>query len=657
MEETRRPPAEGDTEIRRKAVLELRGRQSTVAVRMLLKAMEDPSWRVRKAASEILTNEYPVEHYADGLIKLLAIEENAGARNSAIETLVRLGKKVTTHLVDAYDSSGRDVRKFIVDIIGEVKDKKALPLLLKALKDEDDNVKASAVEHLGQMGDRSVVDALIEILNSGDIWTAFPAADALGRIGDRKAIPALLGALKVKALREPVLRGLSHLSAPETLEHIVPLLADASRSIQEETMITVGTFYHKGVPADFISGTIHRLCGPEVIHKIAKHAWSAKTDVRTAAILLLGLMQDERALGPLLDLYSEESVAEDVKKALAFIGKGRPESLIGLLRSDNEYQRRLIAEVAVEVASPLYRQLFEDLLSDRDGHVRAFAAIGLSRLRDKGAVQSLKRLLSDPYEDIQEAAVAALSDLREGLDVEEFVACLRAEDAALRKNAAFLLGRIGARDSIAALGFALKDADVTVRQAVVEALSSLKTEEAAKYLVFALTDENPHIRASAALSLGSMEGRRPDPLILLLSDPDDSVKVAAVRAIGMTGDRSAVGHLVNMLVNQNGFVVTTAIESLARLGGEEAGNAIANMLGTNDPEIRRTAIRSLSCFSGFEERVLSFLHDPDWATRIAALETLSRCAAGRLDEKIGELYDREEDPAVRRIMEELFGVR
>lgn len=657
MDEIKKPTTEGDTETRRRAVLELAGKQSAVEAEQLIKAMEDRSWRVRKTASEILTAEYPVEHYVGGLIKLLTIEENAGARNSAIETLVKLGKKVTASLTEAFDTPNSDVRKFIVDIIGEVKDKKALPLLLKALKDEDENVKASAVEHLGQMGDRSVVDALVEILGSGDIWTAFPAADALGRIGDRKAVPALLDALKVKALRESVLKGLGHLSVPETLQHIVPFLSDPSRTIQEETVRTIGIFYHKGVPADFISDTINRLSGPETIHKIAKHAWSAKADVRTTAILLLGLMQDERALAPLLELYAEDSVVEDVKRALVFIGKRRPESLLPLFDSDNEYQRRLIAEVAGHVVSPVYRDLFEDLLSDKDGHVRAFAAIGLSRLKDKGAVQSLKKLLSDPYEDIQEAAVKALSDLSDGLDVDEFIGCLKDEDVALRRNAALLLGKIGAKGSVGALGFALKDADISVRQAVVEALSSLDTEEAVKYLVFALTDEDPYIRASAALSLGSMGTKNVDPLLLLLTDSDDAVKVAAIRAIGMTGEAGAVKHLVNMLANQNGFVVTTAIESLGRLGGEEAGNAVAGMLGSDDSEIRRTAIRSLSCFDGFEGAVLPFLRDPDWATRVAAVETLSRGPSGKVRERVEELYDGEEDHAVRRAVEERFGVR
>src|SRR5512136_2874403 len=147
-----------EIEVRRKAVLELKGKAPEEAIPLLLNAMEDVSWRVRKAASEILMDGYAPDYYIRGLIQLLYLDENAGARNSAIETLVRLGKKATPLLIGSFDTLNRDVRKFIIDVIGEIKDRKALPLLLRALKDEDDNVRASAVEHLGQMGDLSVVD-------------------------------------------------------------------------------------------------------------------------------------------------------------------------------------------------------------------------------------------------------------------------------------------------------------------------------------------------------------------------------------------------------------------------------------------------------------------------------------------------------------------
>ncbi len=658
MQEMKRLLNDEDIEFRRKAVLELKGKPADRAVPRLLKALEDSSWRVRKTASEILMEEWPLEHYAGGLIRLLYLEDNAGARNSAIETLVRLGKKITPFLAEAFETPNADVRKFIIDIVGEVKDTKALPLLLKALKDEDDNVKASAVEHLGRMGDSSVVDALIEILKGGDLWTAFPAADALGRIGDKKAIPSLLEALSVKALREPVLKGLGHLSVPETLRHIVPFLVDSSRSIQEETLKTIGTFYHKGVSADFIYETVRRYCGPEIIDRLASLAWSKKADVRVNAILLMGLLQDERALGPLLELFMDESLAEDVKKALIFIGRSKPAALISLFETENEYQLRFISEVAANVASPLYYSVFEKLLVDGDGHVRALAAIGLSKIGDLRAVVPLKNLLSDPYVDVQEAAVAALSTLREGIDVGEFISLLEDKNPVVRRNAASLLGKLGAEESLKALAFALKDGDVSVRQAVIGALSTIRTPESTKCLIFALTDENPSIRASAALSLGSHGGGQTiESLILLLSDTDDSVRVAAIRSLGMTGEKKAVKSLIGMLVDHNGFIVTTAIESLGKLKGEEARNALIGMVSSDDREIRRTAIRSLASFEGIEGAVLPYLNDPDWATRVAAVEVLGRRGTEKVRGEIEKLFDYEEDPAVRRAIEECLDVR
>ncbi|HXX53430.1 MAG TPA: HEAT repeat domain-containing protein [Thermodesulfovibrionales bacterium] len=648
-----------ETEVRRKAVLELEGKPPEASVPLLLKAMEDVSWRVRKTASEVLMGGYAPDYYMRGLIQLLYLDENAGARNSAIEALVRLGKRATPLLIEGFHTLNRDVRKFIIDIIGEIKDRRTLSLLVKALKDEDDNVRASAVEHLGQMGDQTVVDALIEILEGGDLWTAFPAADALGRIGDKRAIPALLHALSVKALREPALKGLSHLSAPETLQHIIPFLTDSSKSIQEETVRTIGVFYHRGVSADFISRTMHTLCGPEIISKLVSHAWSKKTDVRVTAILLLGLMQDERALGPLLELSAEESLSEDVKRALIFIGKSTPKSLLPLFQTDSPYQRRFIVEVAADVASPLYYPVFKTLLDDDDGHVRALAATGLAAIRDPRAAGCIKRLLSDPYEDVQEAAVVALSNLGEGIDMQELINYLKDKSPVLRKNAAMLLGRLGATESVNALGFALKDGDVSVRQAVVEALSSMKTEESVKYLVFALTDEKAHIRASASLSLGSMESDRVvEPLILLLlTDSDDTVRVSAARSLGMIGNKGAVSHLIGVLGDRNGFVVATAMESLGRLGGDEAREALIGMLNSGEKEIKRTAIRALSPFEGSEGIILPYLNDPDWATRTAAVKALRVRANERVRNEIEKCYDREEDPAVRKTIEEYFDVR
>ncbi len=657
MQELIKRLSDSNIETRREGVESIKGRRDSAYIPLLLNAMEDASWRVRKTAVDILFDDYTVEKYISGLIRLLSIEDNAGARNSAIEALIRLGKKATAYLIDAFKTPNRDVRKFIIDVLGEQRDSRSLPLMLEAIRDEDENVSATAVEHLGKMGEVSVVDALIEILDEGDLWVAYPAADALGRIGNRKAVPHLLAALKKKPLREPVMKALGRLSDASTIEYIVPLLDDPSRNIQEQALKTIERFYHNGIDADFITGEMRKILGTRAMELLISHAWSAKREVRISAILLLGLMKDEAAYGPLLEISQEEEFAEDVKKALVYIGRGKPESLLKLFETDNPRQMRFICEVTEWVVSPVYYDILDRLLSNDDGHVRATAAVSISKLKDQRAVERLKEMLLDPYEDVQEAAVAALANLKEVLDAERLVPFLRHTDAVLRRNTALLLGKIGSYAAAKDLGFALKDEDVRVRRAVVGALSSIGTEEAVRYLKYALTDESPDIRISAALSLGAIGGEGVlESLTILSRDADSSVRVAAAKSIGMLKERSAVGTLIGLLADSNGFVVTTAIESLGEVGGKEARDAITDMLSSTDEEIRRTAITALAPFENVESSLIPFLKDRDWATRLAAVRTLGRNAGAYVRKELERLLDTEEDATVIKAVEETLRV-
>lgn len=648
---------DSDIEERREAVERMRGMKDESCIPLLLEAMGDVSWRVRKTAVDILFEEYSIEKYIQGLIQLLYIDDNAGARNSAIEALIRLGKKATVFLIDAFKTSDKDVRKFIIDVLGEQMDLRSLPLMLEAIRDEDENVRVTAVEHLGKIGEPSVVDALIQILDSGDLWTAYPAADALGRIGDKKAVPHLLSALKKKPLREPILKALGLLSESSTLEYIIPLMEDASKNIQERTLKTIERFYHNGVDAEFITSEIKRILGSKVMGLLIAHAWSNKREVRISAILLLGLMKDEAAYGPLLNISHEEEFAEDVKKALVFIGRDKPESLLKLFDTDNPQQRRFICEVTEKIASPVYYDILERMLADEDGHVRSIAAVSISRLNDMRVVEKLKELLTDSYEDVQEAAIDALSSLKEALKIEELIRMLRDENTMLRENTARLLGKIEAAEAVKDLGFALKDDNIKVRKAVVDALSLIRTDEALRYLAYALTDENPDIRISAALSLGAAGGKGIlDSLIILTTDPDNSVRVAAAKSLGMLRDRRAVKTLIDLLHDRSGFVVTTSIEALGLIRGREAKNAISEMLYSDDVEVKRTAIISLASFKNIEGKLIPFLGNHDWAVRITAVRALGRGVEGNVRIELEKLLDTEEDPAVIKAVEETLRV-
>lgn len=646
-----------DVEVRREAVASLSGKSGDLYMLMLLRSLEDVNWRVRSTAMDILIEEHPVEKFIEGLIRLLYLDDNVGARNSAIGALIRLNKKATPFLIEAFKTPNRDVRKFIIDVLGEYEDTRSLPLMLDALKDEDENVRATAIEHIGKIRESSVVDALIAILESDDIWTAYPAADALGRIGDKKAIPSLIKALQKKTLRGPAIKALSSIADPMTLQYIVPFLEDSSKTTQEDAILGIQRFYHKGVREEIIIDSIKSILGDRILETLIEQIWSVKPDVRISAILILGMMKDERALRPLLDVSQDENFREEVKRALVFIGKDKPEFLLDLFETDNAYQKRFLCEVAGSIASPVYFATLEKLLSDEDGHVRSLTAIAISRLGNQKAIEPLKRLLTDPYEDVQEAAVRALSNLREGLSTTELLDMLDEPIPLQRKNVSLLLGRIGATEAIPALGFVLKDAHVSVRKAVIEAFSHLKTKESISFLILALTDEEPDIRALSALSLGSLGGEGSfEALSLLLSDPDDAVRVAVTKALGILKDTRAVNPLIRLLTDDNGFVIATAIESLGKLGGDEARKALLHKLISEDPEIRRTAIKALAGFSDVDKKVLPFLNDDDWATRLAAVEVLGTKPKGNIKRELERLLDVEEDPVVKKAVKESLGV-
>jgi len=655
-----------DVEKRRLSIEALRGRPSEENLRALIESMKDESWRIRKTALEILFEDYSPEQYISQLIGLLYLGDNAGARNTAIEALTRLGRRATPYLIEAFETKDRDVRKFIIDILGSLDDQRAIPLMLRALSDEDENVKVTAVEHLGRVKESSVVDALIKILKSDDLWTAYPAADALGRIGDRRAIPYLVEALSKKTLRIPVLKSLARFAEPSTLSAIVPLLQDQSKTIQEEVLKCLVSFYHRGVEAVLIVDELKRFYDDDTLFDIClKYAWSNKPEIRISAIMLLGLLRNERALQPLLEISQEEEFRDDVKRALLFMAESKPESLLPLFNAENAYYRRFLAEIAGEIGSDIYTTRLINYLRDDDGHVRAISARALSRIGDIKAVPYIKELLLDPYEDVQEAAVEALSVLREGLDIKEILSWLKESEPSLRRSACRLLGLLKAEEAIHDVGFCIKDSDPSVRKTAVEALRKIASnmnkgimESAKRYLAQALTDEVRDIRVAAIYSLGFIGGADVVQMMKsLLLDRDDFIKVAAIKVIGRSKDPSAVDDLIRMLDEPNGFVKSSAIEALSNLGHERAMKAIVGMLDDRDVEIKRTAIEALSGYALAEERLLPFLKSEDWILRMAAVKALGVSKNPSVRQELESLLDREEDPSIRNLLMELLNVK
>lgn len=655
-------------EMKRKEILSSCG--SREALPLIFESLKDSSWRLRKTALECLISSYEPEIYIQELIHLLYLEDNAGARNSAIEGLTRLGKRAIDALIKAFNTENTDVRKFIIDILGSIGGHETLPLLLDALKDDDDNVRASAIEYLGRLKEPKVVDALIEVVKSGDTWTAYPAVLALGKIGNKKAIPCLIEALKTRTLIEPALKSLAKFSEADTLEHIIPFIDDRRRSVQEEAIKAIELFYQNGIDEEFIVKGLKTQFGDTAYELILPHTKSKNPQVKSAAILILGILKDRNILPFLLELSEDTELIDMVKRALLYIGQSSPEMLLELLQKETPQRRRIICEVIAEIKNPFFYETLLGLLSDMDGHVISNAVTGIGLIGDERAIEPLLELLGHPYPDIQSAVVKALSNLKEHIKIDRLLDIVNNENPLTRKNAILILGellKICNKENMIKilehLEFSLKDPDEDVRKAVVKALSNLDNkkefyDELKRILFMALTDESAEVRIQTIETLG----KYPDTeilnsLILMANDVNHNVRAKLARVLSNYKEEKSLHCLLTLLHDPNGYVITHAIESLSSFREETARDNILKMLNHSDREILRTAILSLSNFPETLETIKPFLYNKDWATRLATVQTLASFNSAEALSLLEEAYDKEEDPSVRKAIEVAIGVK
>lgn len=651
-----------DDEVRREATLYLKEHSGSVsaerAVRLLVRALMDPSWRVRKTAVDILIQAYPVDSYFDSLVPLLYESDNAGARNSAIEVFVKVGPRSADKLSEAFNTDDVDVRKFIIDIAGEIAHRSMIPILTLALKDNDENVKAAAVEHLGALKEPLVVDSLINILGEGDLWTSYPAIEALGRIGDPKALPNLVEALSDKLLREPALRALGSLDGENVIKHIVPYLTDRSRAVRQVAYSSLEVIYEKGVSGDAIRLEIEGCYGSEAGQLLLDAAGSDNDETRLSALMLLGVIGDNRAVGPLLQAVSDGFSGELVVRPLLQIGRNNPQAILDKfeMEYDNPEILRVLASAISELAMPEFRDTLVTLLKDFDGHVRAIAATGLGNLGDTSCISCLADAVHDKYEDVRTAVVAAMVKLKAGLDPEVLKSMISDNDPEIRKLAVLLMARADTEDVRREIAFLLKDPSDVVRRAAVDYFTDNINESNAAMLLNALTDESPEVRSAVSIRLG--ETRNPQylaSLVLLLSDRDYMVRVSTCKALGLMGNPEALRPLLSLLNDDNGFVVASAIEAISRIGGQDAFDIISGMLSSPDNEIRRTAIRSLAGFELSSGRIIPYLQSDDWATRYEAAKALAPYVYKRdVLSSIEKAYAMESDNVVRGALKELL---
>lgn len=231
-----------DPDVRRRAAEDLAECNDRNVLTVLSLALQDENKGVEDAVSRSLL-------HIGGVDVARAVVHHIGSdsitlRNRAAKLLIRLGEASVHALVPYLRDSDKDVRKSVVDILGEIKSREPIYYLLPLLNDTDPNVHVATLEAFGNIGSSEVIKPIIDTFercpfarivtiealgkiggtsireyleckfkealsdDSTDGVYLFALLDALGIVGDRKTLDVLLASYD--AIKKPLRDVLLH---------------------------------------------------------------------------------------------------------------------------------------------------------------------------------------------------------------------------------------------------------------------------------------------------------------------------------------------------------------------------------------------------------------------------------------------------------------
>ena len=334
--------------------------------------------------------------------------------------------------------------------------------------------------------------------------------------------------------------------------------------------------------ADNVDGGIRRTCAvllgrmgdaralPAL--RAALEDW--EPEVRAQAILALGRIPDAGSLDPLLQLFRRKD-EEPMNRALILsaLGALSQAKAVTVLRQE---LRKKPAEGEADLRATAFHALWmsRHLMARPTLEVEVAAALG-----------SGERAL-------QLAAIEAAAELRAGRLVAPLTPLLEHPDAEIRNKAVYALGLIGDKVATRALLARLPNVrESRMLNNIAFALERLDPGAFFTSIRQVIEHKQAAIRLNAAFVLGDV--KRPEGLPMLekaLADPSDFVRTSAIVALGKLGTAEAQKPLERFVDDPNLSIRQEAIYALHALsGGKRADLIHEKLFQTRSAAVRRRA--------------------------------------------------------------------
>lgn len=495
------------------------------------------------------------------------------------DILVRHGENSVEPLLAFLDSHVRHAaRPWAIAALGEIKSRRAYPMLIRSLNDPDDEVRAKAATALGLLGDRRAAGYLLErLLGDPAPFVRARIATALGQFNDPEVIDRL-----VRALGDPA--WWVRLRSVEALEHI----------------------------------------GGDAEGPLLAALDDTDPEIRTrAAVALERLGVTARLVRAIAEGEPPENVATVLEK---FASSGATELLAEELDHRSPAVRRaVLAAVRHAARRDLSPEIVRLATQDVEADIRAAALEALADLGASDALTAAVAGANDPAPDVRRASITLLGLAGGATEFGTVRALARDADATVRAAAARALPRLDRDAAIGIMPELMQDADAAVRCAALEAASTADLKGLAGPASERLGDPDPEVRRVAVETIG----RLGDASVLghLLRGASGVPELwPAIAAAVVHIDPKAVPRLLEVFQGESGVSGRIAvIDALVEQGPEASLALFLELRRDPEPAVRAAVARALGRAGTPEalEALGAFIGDPTPRVRASALDALA----------------------------------
>jgi len=365
----------GSEEDRRAAVLSLKGRTEPSCLDMLDQALGDESWRVRKAAIDVISRFPDRQAAVNALVGALGDEDNAGRRNAAVESLVAMGEQAVPYLIENISHPDDDVRKFIVDIMGELKAEQSLDPLISLLDDPQENIRLAAIEAMGAIGGERAQKVLLDLLSSEDVSHQFSALHSLAAIGRPLPLEAIKPLLDKRILKRAVYEALGQTRAPESIDILAQGLLDRAKSPKQAAVRAMNKLAQAGLEREVEQKVRERLEDQDL--EPFEEFLKGNMYLKKATVNILAMVGTSEAVRILARAANDDSLQADVEGAMAKIRARSPRLVERVVKEEKRNLKQETVEALEEpppgarkVLGPMSDKQFEtirDLVANESG--------------------------------------------------------------------------------------------------------------------------------------------------------------------------------------------------------------------------------------------------------------------------------------------------